>query len=39
MSLPKNKLTKRDYCIGAGIILAAAAGTGGFGYLLVVLGG
>lgn len=39
MSYQKKKLTRRDYLLGAGIILGAAAATGGFGFLLVYLGG
>jgi hypothetical protein len=39
MTYQKKKLTRRDYVLGAGIILGAAAATGGFGFILVYMGG
>ncbi len=39
MSTPKKKLTRRDLLIGIGIILGAAAATGGLGLILVLYGG
>ncbi len=39
MSYQKKKLTRKDFIMGIGIILGAAAATGGLGLILVLYGG
>lgn len=38
MNQQKKKLSRRDYLAGIGIILGAAAATGGLGFLLAFMG-